>query len=273
LGDSELAAKGIFMNVLFVGDVVGKGGRAAVKALVPELRREYTCSFCIANIENVAGGAGITRACVDDLTGIGVDVFTTGDHVWDQHDFVEQIEGIPNLLRPGNVCAAQPGRGYGLFPVAGGGSVGVVCLLGRVFMNGVADCPFQAADRTVEELRAATPFVIVDFHAEATSEKTALARFLDGRVSAVLGTHTHVPTADATVLPGGTAFQCDVGMVGARESILGRDIGAVVHRFSTGMPARFKVVDKGIRLHATVVSLDAQGRATAVQPLTRDQDA
>ncbi|OGV81786.1 MAG: hypothetical protein A3K19_26335 [Lentisphaerae bacterium RIFOXYB12_FULL_65_16] len=260
------------MNVLFVGDVVGKGGRVAVKTQIAELRREYDCSFCIANIENVAGGAGITRACVDDMTGIGVDVFTTGDHVWDQRDFVEQIKDIPSLLRPANVCVAQPGRGYGLFPIPGGAQVGVVCLLGRIFMNSSSDCPFQAADRIVKELSAVTRFIVVDIHAEATSEKTALARFLDGRVSAVLGTHTHVPTADAAVLPGGTAFQCDVGMVGARESILGRDIEAVVHRFSTGMPARFKVVEKGIRLHATVVTLDADGRATAVRPVFKDVD-
>ena len=151
--------------------------------------------------------------------------------------------------------------------------VGVICLLGRTFLNGLADCPFQAADRIVAELRQATPFIVVDIHAEATSEKIALGRFLDGRVSAVLGTHTHVPTADEHVFPGGTAFQCDVGMVGmvgSRESVLGRDLAPVLQRFSTGMPARFTVADHHIRLHATAVTLDGAGRATAIERVVRD---
>jgi 2',3'-cyclic-nucleotide 2'-phosphodiesterase len=259
------------MKILFVGDIVGKGGREAVAALVPELRRELECDFCVANAENMAGGGGITRRCLAELAAAEVDVFTSGDHVWDQREFVDEIGLVPNVLRPANVYRGQPGRGYGLFAAANGTTVGVLCLLGRTFMNGLAsDCPFQAADQIVTEMRARTPLIVVDIHAEATSEKTALARYLDGRVSAVLGTHTHVPTADEQVLPGGTAFQCDVGMVGSRESVLGRDLAPVLQRFSTGMPARFTVADRHIRLHATAVTVDRHGHATAIQRVVRD---
>jgi len=259
------------MNILFIGDIVGKGGRRAVRELVPGLRREYACSFCVANGENMAGGGGMTRRCLDGLREGEVDVFTGGDHMWDQSEFEHDILLFPNVLRPANVCSRQPGRGYGVFQSRMGVAVGVVSLMGRTFMHTNADCPFQAADRLLKELETRTSIVIVDFHAEATSEKIALGRYLDGRVSAVLGTHTHVSTADAQVFPGGTAFQCDVGMVGARESILGRAISPVLRRFSTGMPARFKVVESNIRLYGAVVSVDpATGRALGIQPVFRD---
>jgi metallophosphoesterase (TIGR00282 family) len=258
------------MKILFIGDIVGKGGRRAVAELVPDLVDEYGCGFVIANGENMAGGGGITTRCLNEMRDAGVDVFTGGDHMWDQREFVTEIDKFSNVLRPANVCAAQPGRGYGVFMAADGGSVGVICLLGRTFMNSQANCPFAAADRIVTELEKETRRIIVDFHAEATSEKTALARFLDGRVSAVLGTHTHVPTADQQVFAGGTAFQCDVGMVGARESILGRDIQAVVKRFHTGMPSRFTVVNTGIRLHGCMVSVDKQGRCSSIERVIRD---
>jgi metallophosphoesterase (TIGR00282 family) len=258
------------MKVLFVGDIVGKGGRRAVVDLVPGLVAEYRCGFVVANGENMAGGGGMTKRCLDDMADAGVDVFTGGDHMWDQRELPGEIPGLGNVLRPANVYAQQPGRGYGLFTAEDGQPVGVVCLLGRTFMNSQADCPFAAADRIVQELSQTTRRIIVDIHAEATSEKTALARFLDGRVSAVLGTHTHVPTADQQIFPGETAFQCDVGMVGARESVLGRDISAVIKRFHTGMPSRFTVVNKGIRLHATVVSVGDDGRATGIERVVRD---
>jgi metallophosphoesterase (TIGR00282 family) len=262
----------VSIRILFIGDIVGKGGRRAVTKLIPELRNDLGFQFCVANAENAAGGGGITRKCLDEMRPAVVDVFTGGDHIWDQHDFATEIGLCPNVLRPANVYSGQPGRGYGVFPLPGGGGwVGVVSLLGRTFMNGQTDCPFQAADRIAGELQATTRCILVDFHAEATSEKTALARFLDGRVSAVLGTHTHVPTADEQILPGGTAFQCDVGMVGSRESILGRAVLPVVQRFSTGMPARFAVEERHIRLHATLVSIDSgTGRATAIERVVRD---
>ncbi len=258
------------LNILFIGDIVGGGGRDAVNALARPIMDEYGCAFCVANGENMAGGNGFTAKCVKELASSGVNVFTGGDHTWDQKEFPDEIGSLGNVLRPANVSSFQPGRGYGIFAAAGGVEVGVVSLLGRTFMNTHANCPYEAADRIVAELRQRTPFVIVDFHAEATSDKIAMGRMLDGKASAVLGTHTHVPTADEQIFPGGTAFQCDVGMVGARESVLGREINSIVGRYRTGMPTRFPVVNEGIRLNATMVSLDEQGRATAIQRIVRD---
>jgi len=259
------------MNILFIGDIVGKGGRRAVRELTPVLRERYACSFVIANGENMAGGGGMTRRCLAGLEGCGVDVFTGGDHMWDQAEWEHDIALFPNVLRPANVSSVQPGRGAGVFSASDGTRVGVICLLGRTFVNTPADNPFDAADRLVAELREETPVIIVDMHAEATSEKIAMGRYLDGRVTAVLGTHTHVPTADAAIFPGGTAFQCDVGMVGARDSVLGRAIEPVLRRFATGMPARFKVVEQGVRLHGVVVSVSpSDGRALAIHPVRCD---
>ncbi len=261
------------MKFLFVGDIVGKGGRHAVAALVPRLRAEFGAGFCVANGENMAGGSGLSRKCLLELTAAGVDVVTTGDHVWDQKEFVGQIAEMPYVLRPANLPPQQPGRGWGLFQTADGTPVAVASLLGRTFMAAGSDCPFRTADAMLAALAGQVKIVIVDIHAEATSEKTALARYLDGRVTAVLGTHTHVPTADEQILPGGTAFQCDVGMVGARESILGRAIEPVVRRFATGMPGHFTVVEEGIRLHGTLIEADpATGRALTVQRVVRDWD-
>lgn len=259
------------MRILFVGDVVGKGGRKAVIELVPVLQDEVGgIDFVVVNGENMAGGGGMTPKCVRSLEPV-CDVITGGDHMWDQKEFVAQIDEFPNVLRPANVSASQPGRGYGVYEAKNGVKVGVACLLGRTFMATPSDSPFEAADRILCELRKITPVVFVDMHAEATSEKIAMGRFLDGRASAVLGTHTHVATADEAVLPGGTAYQTDVGMVGARESILGRAIEPVLHRFVTGMPARFSVVEQGIRLHATVVDIDAAtGKATCIERIVRD---
>jgi metallophosphoesterase (TIGR00282 family) len=262
------------MRILFIGDVVGKGGRKAVMELVPKLREELDgIDFVIVNGENMAGGGGFTPKCIRSLLPVS-DVITGGDHMWDQKDYVPEADHFPTVLRPANVCASQPGRGYGIFEAKNGVKVGVVCLLGRTFMATASDSPFEAADRIVCELRKTTPVVIVDMHAEATSEKIAMGRYLDGRVSAVLGTHTHVTTADETVLPGGTAYQTDIGMVGARESILGRDIDAVLHKFSTGMPARFSVVEAGIRLHATMIDVESEtGKATGIKRIVRDADS
>lgn len=257
------------MRILFIGDIVGKGGRKAVNRLVPVLREEHACDFVIANGENMAGGGGITTKCLSHVQPAGIDVITTGDHIWDQRTFEVEILKAESVLRPANVSLEQPGRGYGVFTTPGGVDVGVVCLLGRTFMNAGADSPFEAAKSIVLDLQKQTRIIIVDFHAEATSEKIAMGRFLDGEVSAVLGTHTHVETADETVFPGGTAYQTDVGMVGARESILGRAIEPVLHRFYTGMPARFSVVEKGIVLHGSLVDIDAEtGKANSIQRVT-----
>lgn len=238
--------------------------------MVPELRRELDIDFCIANAENMAGGGGMTRKCVEQMLRSEVDVLTGGDHIWDQRGFDEDIDLYPCVLRPANLNPGQPGKGWGVFRAANGVPVGVISVLGRVFMNNFADCPFAAVDRFLQEIEGLAQTVIVDVHAEATSEKHAMGWYLDGRVSAVLGTHTHVPTADQRILPQGTALQCDVGMVGSRHSVLGRDIAAVVRRFSTGMPTRFKVVEDEIRLYATVVTVDDEGRAIDIQPVARD---
>ncbi|NLF93184.1 MAG: YmdB family metallophosphoesterase [Oligosphaeraceae bacterium] len=258
------------MKILFIGDIVGKGGREAAMALTPVLRREYACEFCIANAENIAGGNGLTKNCLQELFNRGIDVCTAGDHVWDQKEFTFEIEQLTNVLRPANLPACQPGRGYAVFTAENGRRIAVLSLLGRTFMTVGANCPFEAAENIIPQIQKETSNIIVDFHAEATSEKIALGRFLAGKVSAVLGTHTHVPTADQQIFPGGTAFQCDVGMVGARDSILGRAVQPVLQRFRTGMPARFTVVDKGIRLHAVVVTLNDEGRAVGIERVMRD---
>lgn len=258
------------MKILFIGDIVGHGGRDAVKALAPRLREEYGCGFCIANGENIAGGNGLTKPLVCEFPAGTVDVFTAGDHTWDQKEFPGQIDRCPNVLRPENLGKEQPGRGYGIFEAADGTRVGVVNLIGRTFLGVPSDNPFTAAAAAVEQLRADTSVIIVDFHAEATSEKIAMGRFLDGRVSAVFGTHTHVATADTTIFPGGTAFQCDAGMVGSDASVLGREIAPVVSRFVTGMPTRFPVNDDNVVLHGIVVEVDpATGRALSVERVER----
>ena len=258
------------LKILIVGDVVGKGGRRAVDALVPQLRREFGVAFCVINGENIAGGAGITANCANSLHRSGADVITTGDHIWDQRTFRNEIQGMKTVLRPANLPESQPGCGYGIFSIPIGGKICVMSLLGRVFMGLHSNCPFAAADKIIKEVSGRVNAIVVDFHAEATSEKIAMGRFLDGRATVVFGTHTHVPTADEQVFPGGTAYITDVGMVGAAESILGRDVKAVVHRFSTGMPARFTVVEDGIELHGIVVTFDAEtGKASAIERVKR----
>ncbi len=258
------------MKILFIGDIVGSGGRMAVKEIVPKLQEEFSCDFCVANGENMAAGNGYSRSCIRELADCGVDVFTSGDHIWDQKEWPGAIVDYPNVLRPANLPSVQPGKGAGTFRTKNGLMVGVLNLLGRTFVATQSDSPFEAAETLVEELRKETPFILVDFHAEATSEKIALGRLLDGRATAVIGTHTHVPTADEQIFPGGTAFQCDAGMVGARESVLGREIKPVLTKFRTGMPVRFPVVETGIRLCATLITADENGRATAIQRIVRD---
>ena len=251
------------MNLLFIGDIVGKGGRRAVKMLVPELRKKYNCSFCIANGENMAGGLGINEKCIKDIPDGIVDVITLGDHVWAQKSFQNEVNRYKNVIRPANVNPAQPGKGYGVFRVPASGEVAVINLVGKVFMKETASCPFMEVERIIKSLPSMIKCIFVDFHAEATSEKLAMGRFLDGKVTAVLGTHTHVQTADSEILPGGTAYLTDLGMVGAHKSILGREINDVLYKFTTGMPNRLEVVEKGIiRLDGAVISYDLiTGRA------------
>jgi metallophosphoesterase (TIGR00282 family) len=256
------------MNLLFIGDVVGKGGRAAVKELVPELRKKYNCSFIIANVENVAGGAGISASCLTDFSGV-VDVYTSGDHVWDQKGFEEEIKRLSNFLRPANYNRKQPGKGYEVFRNPASGELAVINLLGKVFMKESSNCPFETVETILSALPPAVKTIIVDIHAEATSEKAAMAHFLDGRVTAVVGTHTHVQTADACILPKGTAFISDVGMTGSVNSILGRDIESVLRKFTSGMPQKLPVVEKDIRLDAVVISYDMNtGKASEIKNIS-----
>ncbi len=258
------------MKILLIGDIVGKQARKAVQDLAPKLRKEFNSGFCIANGENMAGGAGLSETGCLELKNRGVDVITSGDHVWDQKDFVTQITRLPFVLRPANLYQGQPGRGYGIFNIPIGGKICVINLMGRIFMKLEADCPFQAVDRILEEVQSQTKIIFVDMHAEATSESVAMGRHLDGRVTAVFGTHTHVPTADEQLYPGGAAYISDIGMVGGAESILGRAIEPVLCRFSTGLPARFNVVNDNIVVHGAVVEFDPEsGRATHIERFAR----
>jgi metallophosphoesterase (TIGR00282 family) len=253
------------MNILFIGDVVGKPGRRAVATLVPRLREERQVDFVIANGENSAHGAGLTASTVDALLTSGVDVITSGDHVWDQKEVYEVIEREPRLLRPLNFPRAAPGQGSIVVQLDGVPPVGVLNLIGRVFMPNT-DCPFRAAEAEVARLRQQTNIIIVDLHAEATSEKIAMGRFLDGKVSAVIGTHTHVATADEQILPQGAAYISDAGMCGPHDSVLGRDVAAVLRRFLTQLPQKMEVAEGDVALCGVIVDVDENtGRARSIE--------
>lgn len=253
------------MKILFIGDVVGKPGRQAVAHILPGLIEQHQLDFVIANGENAAGGSGLTPQTADELFAAGVDVITMGDHTWDQREILQIIDQEPRLLRPANFPPGTPGLGAAVFHRPGQAAVGVLNLLGRTFLRPI-DCPFRKAQEEVERIRQQTTVVIVDFHAEATSEKIALGRFLDGRVSAVIGTHTHVQTADEQILPGGTAYLTDAGFTGAHESVLGREIEPVLKGFLTNLPQRFHVAGGRPRLQGALVEVDqATGRARSIQ--------
>ena len=257
------------MNLLFIGDIVGHPGRAAVQQLVPDLRKEFNLSMVIANAENVAAGAGLTGGCLKELRK-AVDFFTAGDHVWDQKEFEKEINGIHDIVRPANLSNMQPGVGIKIVrnPVAG--EIAVMALQGKVFMRDSAYCPFETAEKLLSELPASVKTILVDFHAEATSEKIAMGYFLDGKVTAVLGTHTHVQTNDAKILANGTAYITDAGMVGAEYSVLGRSVEDVLKKFRSGMPRRLPVAEGVVRLDGCVISYDyATGRATGITPISR----
>ena len=245
------------MNILFIGDIVGKPGRQAVAALLPKLKRQYQLDCVIANGENSAHGAGATTATVNELLAAGVDVITTGDHVWDQKGFEQEIDALPHVVRPLNIAPTAPGHGSVVIRVGEKARVGVLNLLGRVYMPN-NDCPFRAARAEVGKLRQLTQIIVVDIHAEATSEKIALGRFLDGQVSLVVGTHTHVQTADEQILPKGTGYLSDAGMCGPHDSVLGRDVEAVIRRFVSGLPQRLEVATDKIELCGVVVEVDEE---------------
>lgn len=253
------------MNLLFIGDVVGRPGRDAVRACLPGLVRRFRVDLTLANGENGAGGLGITAAVGEELLQAGVDILTTGNHVWRQREAVTYLAAERRVLRPANFPPGAPGRGADVFTTRNNDPVGVLNLQGRTFMEPI-DCPFRAADKEIEALRERTRVILVDIHAEATSEKLAMGYYLDGRVSAVIGTHTHVQTADERVLPKGTAYITDVGMTGPRDSILGVKADPVIQRFLTGMPARFELASGPLVLSGVVITTDpATGAANSVQ--------
>ncbi len=252
------------MLVLVIGDIVGQPGRKAVHEVLPLLRQQYKLDMVIVNAENAAGGFGLTPAIAQEFIEIGVHVLTSGNHIWAQKDIIPELDsGIP-VLRPLNYPPGVPGRGYLIT-----GKTMVVNLMGRTFMNDI-DCPFRAMDKLLEEIEGRPPVIIVDFHAEATSEKMAMGWYLDGRVSAVLGTHTHVGTIDAQILPQGTAYVTDIGMTGPTGSIIGDDVESVLRRFLTGMPHRLSVGKGKPVLNAVLVEVDENsGRAISIERICR----
>jgi metallophosphoesterase (TIGR00282 family) len=252
------------LKILFIGDIVGRPGRQLVRDALPRLVDAHMIDLVVANVENAAAGFGLTPDVVTELFDVGIDVMTTGNHVWDKRDGLVCLDQEPALLRPANYPPGVPGHGVGVFRTAAGLPVAVINLEGRVFMGGL-DCPFRKADELLEELNAGQKIIIVDFHAEATSEKGALAAYLDGRVSAVVGTHTHVQTADERVLPGGTAFITDVGMTGARDSVIGIRKELSIQRFMTQMPVRYEIAKQDPMLCAIVLDID-EDSGTARQP-------
>lgn len=253
------------MRILLIGDIVGKPGRDIVVASLAGLRQREGLDFIIANAENIAGGSGITPANYKELIAAGVDCITLGDHIYRRKEIYGVLERENNIVKPANYPADAPGKMWTVVPSAGGVEVAVFSLQGRVFMRPV-DCPFAAAERVLSEIPAQVKVIVLDMHAEATSDMQLMGRFLDGRVSAVLGTHTHVTTADEQILPGGTAFQCDVGMTGPHNSILGRRIDRVMETTLTFRPTPFDVAEQDVRISGTIVDIDeATGRATAIR--------
>lgn len=253
------------VKILFIGDVVGSPGRQAVAELVPGLRRQHTLDVVIANGENSAGGSGITPETAAELFASGVDVITSGDHLWDQKEVAALLTDEPRFVRPLNYPPGSPGQGSTTHRLPDGRLLAVINVQGRTFMSPM-DNPFTRIRAEVTALRQHTPLIFVDMHAEATSEKIALARMLDGQVSAVVGTHTHVQTADEQIFPGGTAFLCDAGFTGPHESCLGREIQPIIERFLTGQPRRFAVARDRVLLQGVVIELDdVTGRAIAIQ--------
>lgn len=257
------------MNVLCLGDIVGQAGRDALEGLLAQIKKEYDIVFTIANGENAAGGAGLTPRIAGQLFRAGCDFLTLGDHTWDKHELVEYLEKEENIIRPANFPEGTPGKGWRVVS-AGNYKIGVVNLLGRVFMRYNVDCPFRALKKIAAEIKKETNIIFVDFHAETTSEKVAAGLFIDGEVTALFGTHTHIQTADAQVLPKGSAYITDLGMSGPYDSVIGQNKEKIIQRFWTGMPVRFEVATEDPRLCGIVVDVDSKtGLARKITPIQR----
>lgn len=252
------------MNILVIGDIVGKPGRTAIASFLPSIMDRCNVDFVVANGENAAGGFGLTPAIADELFDYGIDVITSGNHIWDKKEIYQYLDDTDKIVRPANYPQDVPGKGYVVAHLAKGVKVAVMSLSGRVFLAHV-DCPFRTADDLLQELAPMTPIILIDVHAEATAEKVALGWYLDGRVSAVLGTHTHVQTADERVLPKGTAYITDIGMCGPRDSVIGIESDIIVNKFLTQMPARFKVARGTVMFNAVLLEVDeSTGKARSV---------
>lgn len=251
-------------KILFIGDIVGRGGREAVKKILPSLKEKYSPDITVANGENSAGGAGINEKKYKELVENGIDVITLGNHVWNNREFIKEIVNCKNAVRPANYPEGAPGKGW---IVVNG--IGILNLMGRVFMKEL-DCPFRAADKLIPEIQKETKIILVDLHAEATSEKSAMGWYLDGRVSAVVGTHTHVQTADERILPKGTAYISDVGMVGSLNSVIGVDVAPIIERFLTQMPTRFEAAkEPPFIFNAALIEMDeSDGKAKSIKRIS-----
>lgn len=261
------------MKLLFVGDIVGRPGRDLIRRHVRALASRYGADLVIANGENAAGGAGITRENMLEILSAGVDVITSGNHVWDKRETLEFIGNEPRLIRPANYPPGTPGAGFYVATAKNGVKVGVINVMGRIFMNPLDD-PFRSVLQQIEYVRQdGAQVIFVDMHAEATSEKLALSYFVDGLVTAIIGTHTHVQTADERILPGGTAALTDVGMTGAHNGVIGMAEEGIVQRFLTGLPVRVESADGDARLHGAVITVDpATGKATAIERISLTED-
>jgi metallophosphoesterase (TIGR00282 family) len=252
------------LNILFIGDIVGNPGRKTVKEMISKIKKERSIDFCIANGENSAGGSGITYVVAQELYKFGVDAITLGNHTWSKREVTNFIDTDSRIVRPANYPAELPGKGS-LIIKGEKSSIGVLNLLGRVYMDSI-DCPFKAAEREIEYLKSFVKVVVVDMHAEATSEKSALAWYLDGRVSCVLGTHTHVQTADERILPCGTAYISDVGMTGPYDGIIGVNREIVIQKFITHMPAKFEIAQGPVQFNAVYLEIDEKtGRTIKIE--------
>lgn len=262
------------MNILCIGDVVGKPGRHAVRGLLADIKKEFGAALTVVNVENAAGGSGVTAGIAKQFFDMGCDVLTLGDHVWDQKDLPEYLKSAEYLIRPANFPDGAPGRGWCIKTTSSGIKVGVVNLIGRVFMRYSVNCPFRAAEAIVAEIRKETPNIIVDMHAETTSEKVAMGHFVDGGVSALVGTHTHIQTADEKILPQGTAYITDLGMTGPYDSVIGQNKENIIQRFLTSLPIRFHVAQGDVRLHGAVIDIDeTTGKARNIMRIQRPFEA
>ncbi len=262
--------KKINMNILCIGDIVGKPGRRALEGLLAGIKKEYQIDFVIANAENAAGGSGLSERIAKQFFRLGCDILTMGDHIWDQKDLEEYLDKEDRLIRPANFPEGSPGRGWSIKESASGVKVGVINLLGRVFMKYQILCPFLELEKIVQQIRKETSIIVVDMHAETTSEKIAIGYFSDGKISAIVGTHTHIQTADEKILPQGTAYITDLGMTGPYDSVIGQEKERIIRRYLTSMPVKFSVAKENSQVHGVVIDVNEKtGRARKIRRIQK----